>query len=87
MHPLTHCWWPWQLVIILMFQHIYKPEICAAQTTSLHHFRPSMSTDGAAAITFIRSFQEPNNATGHVYSVVEAGNPNPNPSALTLTLT
>ena len=32
-----------------------------------------MSSDSAAAITFIRAFLEPTNATGHVYSVVEAG--------------
>ena len=59
-----------------MFYHIYKPEACVAHTsttTPLHHFRPSMSTDAAAAIAFIRAFQEPNNATGHVYSMVEAG--------------
>ena len=73
MRAFFHCWWSWSLVNLLILQPIYK-ETCAQTTsTSLHHFRPSMSSDSAAAISFIRGFQEPNNATGHVYSVVEAG--------------
>lgn len=74
MKPFFLCWWSWSLVILLILHPLYK-ETCAQPTssTSLHHFRSSMSSDSAAAISFIRGFQEPNNATGHVYSVVEAG--------------